>query len=564
MSAKTFENPCGYDNKLVWTSDRGGALPPDTVGRLFSETAFEGISQLTVDLREVKIVRGIQLQGPVPELPFNGIFCFWYTFGLGPWILGSTLFLAVQCSHYPLRAVQRGYFGTVIILIGFGVADFFFVAIDPASPGYFSYNPVCKTNGDSYISRLTAIVAMMIGLVVAIILPIVRPKKTAVVLATVIFLGMFLWTMFFGHNLNLAWMLLVFGICTPVLLKVLSQRNKRFAKGFQKNDIDKYEDEWKRAKEALDTAQQDSAQPLQLIKLVSLRASKILDKRKRVEYSRTDFRRGTRPLFWIRAGAMGRYTRTQKFGQQTADIDMLFEEATIVNDDFLNLLQEKIVDKVNAVTAGSNCELVHGIVKRPDRALQKVVRRYHRDPRNLTDLVRGCIIASSIHEVWLVLEEILRQCDIHAQIESSCREQPRTSSSLSGEGAFSSDFASTFRSPIRKFLKTSKVDADEETEFLVGNTDDDAIPAFFRLCKIKDRFSAEKSIGYRDVCLGLEVGWDVKSEGRSLDFVPVGSFGKKHVRTHICEVQVMLRSMYEVKSKGAHGNFVEARNLLCH
>ena len=85
----------------------------------------------------------------------------------------------------------------------------------------------------------------------------------------------------------------------------------------------------------------------------------------------------------------------------------------------------------------------------------------------------------------------------------------------------------------------------------------------FRLCKIKDRFTDDGPIGYRDLCLGLEVGWNVKSEGGSLEWVHVQDFETKHVRTHICEVQIMLRSMYEVKASGAHINFVRARNLLC-
>ena len=71
---------------------------------------------------------------------------------------------------------------------------------------------------------------------------------------------------------------------------------------------------------------------------------------------------------------MGRYTRTRKYGQRTADIDELFEEAAIVNDDFLELLQEQVVNQVNAdkTDTADRCELIHGIVKRPDRSMQKV------------------------------------------------------------------------------------------------------------------------------------------------------------------------------------------------
>ena len=36
----------------------------------------------------------------------------------------------------------------------------------------------------------------------------------------------------------------------------------------------------------------------------------------------------------------------------------------------------------------------------------------------------------------------------------------------------------------------------------------------------------------------------------------------KHVRAHICEVQLLLRSTYELKIGGCHDNFVKARNML--
>ena len=50
--------------------------------------------------------------------------------------------------------------------------------------------------------------------------------------------------------------------------------------------------------------------------------------------------------------------------------------------------------------------------------------------------------------------------------------------------------------------------------------------------------------------------------GDALEFVTVEHFDKKHVRTHICEVQLLLRSTYELKVGGCHDNFVKARNML--
>ena len=52
----------------------------------------------------------------------------------------------------------------------------------------------------------------------------------------------------------------------------------------------------------------------------------------------------------------------------------------------------------------------------------------------------------------------------------------------------------------------------------------------FKLCKFKDRFAKnpdDKKIGYRDICLGLEVGWKMESEaGETLDFVHPRDFSR--------------------------------------
>jgi hypothetical protein len=192
----------------------------------------------------------------------------------------------------------------------------------------------------------------------------------------------------------------------------------------------------------------------------------------------------------------------------------------------------------------------------------QVVRRYYRDPRCLTDIVRGCILVSSIRDVWIALEIILRQSDVAVEI-SKCIHAPTESGMHPSAGDLTdSTWTSRIRGILSKAFGSSKVDVDEERELLVGG-EEEGCNCIFKLCKIKDRFTDSKQIGYRDLCLGLEVGWDIKSEGGSLEFVHVEDFEKKHVRTHICEVQIMLKSMYDLKANGAHDNFVQARNLLC-
>ena len=80
--------------------------------------------------------------------------------------------------------------------------------------------------------------------------------------------------------------------------------------------------------------------------------------------------------------------------------------------------------------------------------------------------------------------------------------------------------------------------------------------------KAKDDFTGE-GLGYWYICLNFQVGWTIESEsGDTLHFVTVKDFDKEHVRTHICEVQLLLRSTYDLKIGGCHDNFVKARNML--
>ena len=67
----------------------------------------------------------------------------------------------------------------------------------------------------------------------------------------------------------------------------------------------------------------------------------------------------------------------------------------------------------------------------------------------------------------------------------------------------------------------------------------------FKACRIKNRmarsFDSRTSMGYRDV--GINVRWEMDS----------GSW-------HICELQLQLRSLFELKSDGGHKRYVLWRN----
>ena len=63
-------------------------------------------------------------------------------------------------------------------------------------------------------------------------------------------------------------------------------------------------------------------------------------------------------------------------------------------------------------------------VKRPGRALQKVVRKYFGDGRCLTDLVRGSVLVDSMFEMLICLEALLSRSEIrHANDDTAGSEQ---------------------------------------------------------------------------------------------------------------------------------------------
>ena len=240
-----------------------------------------------------------------------------------------------------------------------------------------------------------------------------------------------------------------------------------------------------------------------------------------LSFKSSDFSLLERFIFWLGARSLGCYGRTGKVRQMTANANMLFEEATVLNDHYFSFLDSNI----------DIGDLHRGPVKRPDRALQKVARKYFYDPRLLTDLVRCCVVCESITEVRQVLDLIFELSAVFGE---------ETSANVAGN---------------------ETTNEDEET-LLGRSSDDNRKPKVFKLCKVKDDFTGE-GLDYRYICLNLQVGWTIESEsGDKLHFVTVKDFDKKHVRTHICEVQLLLRSTYDLKIGGCHDNFVKARNML--
>lgn len=224
-----------------------------------------------------------------------------------------------------------------------------------------------------------------------------------------------------------------------------------------------------------------------------------------------------RMIFWLRAGGLGRYGRTGKVCQSTTNADTLFEEASVLNDDFFEMIE-------SAINVGG---LERVPVKRPDRAFQKVARKYLYDAHHLTDLVRCCILVDSISDARRVLDHLFGISFVFGSESHSSTREGNKKNADGGVEAFEVLPADVGRA---------------------GGGDGHPKQRMFNLCKVKDNFTRETGLGYRYICLNLEVGWTVESESiGQLCFVPAIDFEKKQVRTHICEVQVLLKSTFDLK-----------------
>jgi len=526
--ATSTPNLCGYDEKLVWTSNIGGNIV-DSRGRLDSDRAMEHVKQVTVDLGKIRAVRGIQMQSGVPSPPFDGPACFFALYYLPFFTFWGvvTIFFSLLVRKTPLLGVQRGIIPWLLVV---SLTSFLFLIViysDPSVPSVLSNNQICKSLYNWFrISRWTAVsVVLTIGPLVVIALYIIRPQKVFIGLFTFLFLGLSIsFTTIdphFSESTTLSYVIgyLLGAIGLPVVLSWLMKYNRRRAQKKTADDVQRYESAWADAGGCLTfeggstrkihsdpeqgcTVDISVIDHLQASKEKCAEAHLSIQKGRERALAESSWIRSAlgivappkirisswaRLLFWLGADGLGPYARTGKIRQDTACIDSLFDQAANLNDDFFTLLAGEL-----EIGDGFG-ELCRGPVKRPDRALQKVVRRCYRDARCLTDLVRCCIVLESIADVRKALDAIFDSSTVHHGLK----------------------------------------DKDNEHTKLLDGSD----KKLFKICKVKDRFTDQKPIGYRDICFNLEVGWVIESEtAGSLSFVAVQDFGKKHVRTHICEV----------------------------
>jgi hypothetical protein len=211
-----------------------------------------------------------------------------------------------------------------------------------------------------------------------------------------------------------------------------------------------------------------------------------------------------------------------KARQKITDLDLLMVHAGSINEPFLDLVSD-LVFNGSSVNHRTGLEFVAGPVKQPMRTLQKLVRRYRRDVGRLTDLVRCIIIANSLEDVKNVLQNLLSMSMVGLD------------TSFEGNG---------------KQIFTNIVFSGDQ---------------IFRITALENKFdpsynaNSSTLMGYRDLTLNVEVGW-LMSNGL-VSFQKVRNWRRLKCLTHICEIQLRIRSIHTCAVEG-HKEYVILRDGL--
>jgi len=531
---------CGYNAELVWTSNEGGLQPLDTYGRLYNDTAIEGATNITVDLGKVQPVRGVELQGGVPDVPFNGrtcVFALWYIPVLCVLVIVPPVLFTRKSPYLGVWGILGGLFLAAV----WSITGVVLAAVDPMVPSVFSDNPSCPglPGSDRILAerpifrghhaqntQLFVLASMLCSAL--ILLQFLRPQFFILGGLTGVTACMGVNSLL-SQKVTLGLFFLTVALVLFIGTTFLRTRSKRAAHRATAADVKQYEAKWAELGgrgglgphhttspkgESASAGRGQAWGKIHPESTTYLEPSGALahDHLDAIEKSCSTARKAiahglqqtgasrqftwlNRLLFWIGAGGLGPYSRTRKIRQTTLDIDILFEQAVIVNDKFFEFLQSEIIPLSKALV------MCQGPVKRPDRALQKVVRRFHRDPRCLTDIVRCIILLDSIEGVWQVLEEILVKSVVAGAVETKSAAKGGHEDSLTNTAAQAAaplpvtgeELAASAVPAVSAAISfpdaetpTPEAVAEESEPLLQGSS----VKKCFRLCKIKDRCCA--------------------------------------------------------------------------
>ena len=238
---------------------------------------------------------------------------------------------------------------------------------------------------------------------------------------------------------------------------------------------------------------------------------------------------------WLpsRTDEYGRFSAQGKCRQQTSDLDALYRQASLLDGGALHLLLQQILEPLPPA-AKAHPILIKGPLKNPERAMEKCVRSYGRDARQLTDLVRFSVIAMSFEQL---INVFCTFCDVSAIGPDS-----KPPSLCPPSGAAQHGRAKTT-------THTSATGA-----------------VWFRMTGVKNRFDPASEhfdfgTGFKGLALNLEVGWCVR--GDEIEILPVAMWDLASAQQHIFEVQIHLEGWYRSsKSPEMRAAYRRFRDLL--
>ena len=238
------------------------------------------------------------------------------------------------------------------------------------------------------------------------------------------------------------------------------------------------------------------------------------------------------------ADGYGRFSAQGKCQQQTSDLDALYRQASLLDGGALHLLLQQILEPLPPA-AKAHPILIKGPLKNPERAMEKCVRSYGRDARQLTDLVRFSVIAMSFEQL---INVFCTFCDVSAIGPDS---KPPGLCPPSGAAQHGRAKTTTH---------TSATGA-----------------VWFRMTGVKNRFDPASQhfdfgTGFQNLKLNLEVGWrDERCDkrGDEIEILPVAQWDKASAQQHIFEVQIHMEGWYRSsKSPEIRAAYREFRDLL--
>ena len=312
-----------------------------------------------------------------------------------------------------------------------------------------------------------------------------------------------------SRSLHLFFGFLTMGILVLLQFGVFAAKFKAYQ--LAKRDVESSEAKWKKL-----TSDDTNCKALDELAEAAHAKKAVLDAQYKDHVARSSY--FARLLFVLRTiddkFASSQWGGTVKVRQVHKNLDVLFAHAALINLPFQNLA-------ASILLASGASSVIRGPVKKPERAIEKVVRSYRRDSGCLTDLVRCTCTADSCEQLLNVTKAIFDNCEVGTTVTEDHSES----------GALENDPQS---SQSKKF----------------------------RLVKIKNlfdiKYDCKASAGYRSVSIDVEVGWEI--EAGAVVFIPVSKWG--NVRRHVCEVQIHLAGFNNSDSKGQHSNYVQWRNTL--